>query len=501
MAETDQPISKEQDPLIWKGLQAFQELPDWLKAARDPDRICEVLSRAIPEFNSGHLILHECDSNSIRYKAENWTGFFELTVSKPGESGTSKIDLQGIITAPGLISSRPLLVENSLGSKEWHAIIPELNLELWTKEPEGVLSSLEMLTDPEQSRQYLASRIRSGSPAYHNLQIQASHPKIVRYKPGSRCTIVYHLDYSPDADVDHRWPELVVAKTYRKEKGQNAYESMLALWNSALGSSNVVTIAEPLAYDSDLRVMIQGPIRQEKTLEELIVKAVKDRMMEAVDDLTDGMLKTARGLAELHQSGIALGKEFGWEDDMGEVREVVDRLSVSLPHIAQAANPLIERLSHLEASSQPDPRVSAHGTFRPAQVLIHQGEIGFIDFDSFGQAEPAKDLGLFLCAFMRVGMATAKFDDDDELDVSSEPLDDAARLARFEWLMSISERFLQEYESSYQPVNRQRVALFEALEIFILILHAWTKVKTRELKDIMHLFEHFLQTHKILKLQ
>ena len=155
--------------------------------------------RLFPEFRSGQLILHECDSNSIRYKAENWTGFFELTVSKPGEASTSKIDLQGIITAPGVISNRPLLVENSLGSKEWHAVIPELNLELWTKQPKLCCPSLEMLTDPEQSAQYLMSRIRAASPAYHDLQIQACHPKIVRYKPGSRCTIVYHLDYAPGA--------------------------------------------------------------------------------------------------------------------------------------------------------------------------------------------------------------------------------------------------------------------------------------------------------------
>jgi len=50
------------------------------------------------------------------------------------------------------------------------------------------------------------------------------------------------------------------------------------------------------------------------------------------------------------------------------------------------------------------------------------------------------------------------------------------------------------------PVNRQRVALFEALELFILILHAWTKVKVRELKDIMYVLEHFLPTYKILNL-
>ena len=498
MSETDQSIDQKQDALIWEGLQTFRDLPDWMMAARDPDRICAALSQAIPEFRSGQLILHECDSSNIRYKGENWSGFYELTVSKPGESITSKIHLQGILFAPGVISSRPLLVEHSLGSKEWHAVIPAFNLELWTKEPEGVLSALELLTDPEQSRQYLMNRIRAGSPAYQDLQIQACHPKVARYKPGSRCTIVYHLDYPPEADVDHRWPDLVVAKTYRKEKGQNAYESMQALWNSPLASSTAVKIAEPLAYDSELKVMIQGPIRQDKTLKELTVMAVKAETTEAFDELTDAMRKTARGLAEIHRSDVELDKVYGWEEDEAQVRESINDLSVSVPQLAAAAYPFVERLSNLEASTQPDPLVPSHGTFRPAQVLMYQGEIGFIDFDSCCKAEPAKDLGLFLCAFLRAGMATVNFDD---MEIDSEQLDDAARLARFERLIDVSERFLDEYERSYMPVNRQRVALFEALELFILILHAWTKVKVRELKDIMYVLEHFLPAYKILKLQ
>jgi hypothetical protein len=128
---------------------------------------------------------------------------------------------------------------------------------------------------------------------------------------------------------------------------------------------------------------------------------------------------------------------------------------------------------------------------------MYRDEIGFIDFDSCCMAEPAKDLGLFLCAFLRAGMATVKFDD---IEIQSEPLDDAARLARFERLIVVSERFLDEYENCFRPVNRQRVALFAALELFILILHAWTKVKVREIDDIMFVLEHYLPTHKILKL-
>jgi hypothetical protein len=498
MSKTDQSIAQKQDALIWEGLQAFRHLPDWMMAARDPDRICAALSEAIPEFRSGQLILHECDSSNIRYKGENWQGFYELTVSKPGESGTSEIHLDGVLTAPTLSPGRPFLVENALGSPEWHAVIPALNLELWTKQPESVLSALELLTDPEQSRQYLMSRIRAASPAYQDLQIQASHPKVARYKPGSRCTIVYHLDYPAGADVHQRWPDLVVAKTYRKEKGQNAYETMRALWDSPLSSSTALKIAEPLSYDQEMKVMLQGPIRQEKTLKELTVMAVKVGTTAAMDELTDAMCKTARGLAELHMSGVELDNVYGWENDEEQVRESIDELSLSVPQLGPAASPLVERLSYLASSSQPDPQVPSHGTFRPAQVLMYQGEIGFIDFDSCCKAEPAKDLGLFLCAFLRAGMATVKFDD---IEVNTEPLDDAARVARFERLIAISEKFLDEYERYAMPVNRQRVALFETLELFILILHAWTKIKVRELNDIMFVLEHFLPAYKILKLQ
>ena len=498
MPKTDQSFSQEQDILIWEGLQAFRELPEWMMAARDPDRICAALSHAIPEFHSGQLILHQCDSSNVRYKDENWSGFYELTVSQPGESSTRTINLQGILSAPHVNSGRPLVVEDALGSKDWHAFVPALNLELWTKKPEGVLSALEMLTDPEQSREYLMSRIRSGSPHYQDLQIQTSHPKVARYKPGSRCTIVYQLDYPSGTDAHERWPELVVAKTYRKEKGQNAYESMRAFWDSALSSSGVVKIAEPLAYDAELKVMIQGPIRQEKTLKELTVMAVKAGTVEAYDELSEAMRKTARGLAELHRSGTELSTMYGWEDDEEQVRESIEGLSVSIPKLAAAGTPFLQRLNSLEASSSPDPRVPSHGTFRPAQVLMYQGEIGFIDFDSCCKAEPAKDLGLFLCAFLRAGMATVNFDD---IEVSSEPLEDAARLARFERLIDISEKFLEEYERCNMPVNRQRVALFEALELFILILHAWTKIKVRELNDIMFVLEHFLPAYKILNLK
>ena len=95
-------------------------------------------------------------------------------------------------------------------------------------------------------------------------------------------------------------------------------------------------------------------------------------------------------------------------------------------------------------------------------------------------------------------MATVTFDD---IEVVSEPLDEVSRVRRFQRLIELSEKFLDEYEGCYMPVNRQRVALFEAIELFTLILHAWTKIKVRELNDIMFVLENFLPTYKILNIK
>ena len=44
--------------------------------------------------------------------------------------------------------------------------------------------------------------------------------------------------------------------------------------------------------------------------------------------------------------------------------------------------------------------------------------------------------------------------------------------------MSLSESFLDEYEK-HAPVSRQRVALWETLDIFMLVLHGWIKSEGR----------------------
>lgn len=494
MTETGMLFDQEQDSVIWNGLRTFSQLPDWLIAARDPDRVCARLSQIVPEFKQGNLLLQKCDVGHIRFKAEHWTGLYHLTISTPGEETSQTVVLEGAIYPPGILPDEEPQVEGTFGREGWRTVIPDLNLKLKSQEAETVLASLEFLTDPEESRHFLMRNIQADSPAYRDLLIQASNPKVVRYKPGSRCTVLYHLEYPQNTSSERHWPELVVAKIYRGEKGKNAFDSMRAMWNSPLGSSGTVQIAEPLAYNEQERVLIQGPIREEKTLKSFMVGAFRDGKPEVIEALTQVMQKTAVGLAELHQSNVQLGQTWDWEDEFSEVRERIERLSVAHPDLAQAANPLLDRIKQLADDSPPDPLVPSHGSFRPAQVLLYKDQLGFIDFDSFCQSEPANDLALFLSAVMSIGMTNSDF---DEVRDTGSTMDEETRNARFELAMSLSENFLDEY-AKHHPVSRQRVALWQTLDIFMLVLHGWIKVKVGELSDILYLLEQFLQSKKIV---
>src|SRR5262245_66024442 len=98
--------------------------------------------------------------------------------------------MEGAIYAPGVVPQGEPQVEGSFGTQGWHATIPNFNLQLKTQESETVLTSMTFLTDPEESREFLMRNIKAGSPQYHNIEIQASNAKVVRYKPGSRCTVL-----------------------------------------------------------------------------------------------------------------------------------------------------------------------------------------------------------------------------------------------------------------------------------------------------------------------
>jgi hypothetical protein len=466
---------------IADGLRKLMDPPAWLGAVGEPDRVQRALERAVPEFIAEQLVIRELVIKRLRLKKgkDGWTGQYELTYAAPG-GDPQTLMLDARVIPPGF--AEPAQPSNGVafGSLDWRIYLPELHLALQAQPADPALPALPLLTDPAKARELLEQSIRACSPAYADISIQEAQIRHLRYKPGSRATVVYGLDYRAEA-AERGWPTIVVAKTYSGNKGQNAYDGMRALWDSPLAKGDIVTIAEPLAYLPELKVLVQGPIFEERTLEDLIKSAVRTNTPAAMAELDEYMRKTARGLAALHNSGVAYGETISWEEELAEVREVIDRLLIPLPQLAGAAEPLLQQLETLNAESPPDPALPAHRAFRPAQVLLHQGTIGFIDFDGFGRAEPALDLSRFLRKARALGTDAAGVDPDSPAG--------AEWLARME---AVGEAFLAEYEQ-YIPVSRQRIALWETLDLLTLVLYCWTKIEPERLKANMRLLERHIQ--------
>jgi len=484
MSATARLLDQSVPTAVSDGLRKLATLPDWLLAALEPERVSEALTRHVPEFASGELKLRSCKVKRLTLKdtSGRWAGTYNLTI-QDSAGQKQAIALRGTLTAPAVDRQPPATDEqHRFGTDEWRCYLPELRLELQIEPPDSALAAIPQLTDPEASRALLEQGISAGAPAYHSLRIQSCEPKVISYKPGSRCTIMYHLAYPAELAAGHAWPTTVIAKTYRGKKGQNAYDGMLALWRSPLARGDIVTLAEPLAYIPELKLLVQGPIPVEQSLEDMLKSALDTPTPEALDQLNHYMRMAARGLAALHQSGVRHGETAEWEEWLPDVHDLIERLVVPAPELANAVTPLLAELESLAAAYPADPTVPTHGTFHPEQVLIDRGRIGFIDFDDFCVAEPAMDVGLFLTDIMDAGLNAGA----DRL-VSRE-----ARLARLDQVAAIGEVFLSEYES-LAPITRQRVALWEALEFLRDALHTWTKVKPLGSDNGMLILEHHLR--------
>jgi hypothetical protein len=462
------PAAMESPAAALDGLRRLAVLPEWLQAALDGEQVRQALARHVPEFVAGTLRLNGCKIRRLLLKDEGgyWIGTYQLTVEGlPGEQ-RQQVAVRGTLAGPaaswpigGVAAGEP----QAFGSPGWLCDLPELRLRCELEQPETALAALETLMDPQAARAALEQHIRAGDPKYSELRLQACTPHILSYKPGSRCTLRYELVYPPEL-AGLGWPTTVIVKAYRNRKGERAYKGMQALWRTALVSGDVVAMAEPLAWIPDLRVLVQGPLPEQTSLEELLRATLRTGASAA--ELEHYLRKTAAGLAALHQCGAQAETVSTWEERFADVPELDARLAAAVPGLGSVAATLIERLYARAAAQPAGAVVPTHGTFSPEQVLIDAGKIGFIDFDDFCMAEPAMDVGRFCASITDSGMQVA-----DE-----QALDPAQRQEMLARLDTLKQDFVSAY-AALAPISRERVALWEARDYLRDALHGWVKAK------------------------
>ena len=462
---------------VLDALAGFRELPEWLAVGMDGERV----RSAVAEATAGVDVL-ACEPQRLRAKEDRWLCRYRLQVAGP-DRVPHELVLTGELVPPGprrddWEAAVPGLALENGGGAVW---LPELGLDLRATPSDDALPALPALVDPGQARHMVEAVLRAaGRPG---LRLESCDPDVVRYKPGSRCTIVYRLRYPGAAEAT--WPALVVAKTHQGDKGAVAWDAMRTLWGTDLARGDVVTLAEPLAFDAARRVLVQGPVPGSATLKDLLRDALVDDSAPALDAVREALFRTALGLAALHTSGVRYGGRDTWEDEFAEVGHVVERLATSIPSLRAAAEPLLIALRARADATPADPEVSAHHDFRPAQVLLHEGRVGFIDFDGSCSAEPALDIGRFTAKLRDIAISTPA--------AGGEPLRAETLGARLALADDLAEHFVRAYETC-APVSRARVVLWETTDLLTGMLHAWTKVRVRRVGPRLTLLEHHLRS-------
>ncbi len=464
-------------------LAGFAVIPDWLGDAMRPERISASLSTNVTELADGRVALLETIPRLLRAKGEDWVARYDLVVAAADEE-PSEVVLVGNLFAPHVEPPADVhtLAERDLPFPRpgWSGWLPDLRVLLHVQPSDAELPSLPGLVEPDAAAALIEPVLRAAG--YTDATIVGCEPRVVRYKPGSRCTVVVDLDYA-DAPSGRPGPELVVLKTHHGDKGANAWGAMKALWERPIAQSDVVKLAEPLAFLPEERILIQGPLGEDWTLKALTQDVLREMDTKRHPLLVEEYAKTGRALAELHLSGAEFERRATFDEELAELQEVVDRLTFSVPELGAAGAPLIARLNELARRVPPDPDVPAHHDFRPAQVLLHQGTIGFIDFDGSSMAEPALDLGRFRAKLrdMAAGALAeiGRFGDEE------------AHAAVFAMLDELVAAFTDAYRER-APVSTGRIILWETCDLMTGMLHAWTKVRLRRITPRLTVLLHQL---------
>jgi aminoglycoside phosphotransferase (APT) family kinase protein len=333
------------------------------------------------------------------------------------------------------------------------------------------LPGLHVITDPEQGRLLLETSMLSSGRLPPGTEVTTSFPTVVTHKSGVRATVICQLRYHHPSTA----LRTVVVKVHHDDQGERAFGAMRALSESSVGD---VRLAQPIAYLPELGLSIQEYVEHRCTLKELFHRAFDDGS-DAWDELVAAIRATAAGLAGVHRSGCAAGEPVSWENELATLRTKQEKLARVLPTLHERTGSVAGRLASAAATIPADPLTFAHHSFRPAQVLLTQHGVAFIDFDKFCQAEPASDIGLFTAKLqhMAINKVATRFSES----------------SRGDRLAELRRVFLDEYRR-HAAVSPDRVALWEALELTSLVLSAAKKVNEPWVDSCQRMLEDHLQS-------
>jgi Phosphotransferase enzyme family len=251
------------------------------------------------------------------------------------------------------------------------------------------LPILQIALNTEIMTQNLRPLLDAANGAAHPHEV--THANLVAYKQGNRGLIRY------DVAAGHNGPQAVLGKLYPDPgRAQLVGETMRHLWADVFGTTDRLTVPQPLGCVPELAMLVFKPLPG-ALLNEALVAGAPAPLMELC----------ARWLAALHDSTMALKRRLDLEVEVVNLEAWTALIEQSCPGHAARATELCRRLLTRAAEATLQSDAPIHKDFHYQHVFVNGG-LGVIDFDEMRWGDRNFDVGHF-CAhlFLLCGRAPA----------------------------------------------------------------------------------------------
>ena len=201
--------------------------------------------------------------------------------------------------------------------------------------------------------------------------------RVVRYRPGDRCTI--HVGDEPDS---------VWVKVFRDRRGGWMHAHQETLWGERCRGALAFAVAQPGWFDEELRALWLGHVVGEPVR----------RLLGPRGPALGLAHRMGRALASLGASAVRPHHTLGAADLLVQSEGIAAEIRSRVPSLAGELDRLVERLRALHRAAEGRPHRPIHGAPRPDQWLDAGETLGLVDFDGLALGDPELDVATFQAA-------------------------------------------------------------------------------------------------------
>jgi aminoglycoside phosphotransferase (APT) family kinase protein len=213
--------------------------------------------------------------------------------------------------------------------------------------------------------------------------------QLLRHHTGKRCVVEISLWTAAG-------PLRLIGKVYAKDRS-DVYCLMKQVSAAGFGCGKEFSIPAPVAYVHDLQLLLQEKVEGSQSTESFL--SDDDSISRAAAD------RCALWLAAFHVRGPLLASVFRGSSHMLSIKQWFFRVASLESSLANKARALFTALEYAASRLQTNEIMSAvHGDYTHHQVILDQGSTFVTDWDTYGLADPARDVARFMVGLQRLAL-------------------------------------------------------------------------------------------------